>query len=553
VRQRSYRELLSATLAAIRDNDTDTEMELRAEIMGRFRRSDVQINPALFRLLTAQESGGGEVGYGAVDLTACEPMHWLVDGFLPAHDQTLLYGEAGAGKTTAALSLAFAVIEGKGFLDRSAASEPARVLFLSSDSGMVPLKEVLHRLDRAEHPALSDGRLTVWAHCRQRGRMAWDASIGGCLSLLEAIRRERFSLVVIDSCKAVCTKADVDYASNPQVTALLTFFQEVICREAAVLWLNHDGVARGAHAGAKAWREIPSTVHAIEVEAPEGGESAGAERGPRRRLWTVRKCRMGSTRRFHYAEESGSGRLVIAEAGADGVVGDCSGALLELLQEALDQGQEVMTTRKLVEQGQRRGYSEKTVWNTLTRLTHGRQLVRRGRGHYALSPKQRQTTLAARVGREEEGPQPLSPQGSLVLPASSSGRDSAAADPPAPPPGENSGRLPIPLPALGSAPFSSLAAGPTPAAVPTPEQVARLTELRRADPHASPYTLALRLDPTGSGRPTGREVAQWLQAQALHGHDPAPGATPAGIHPAAQAVTHRGGGKPTTQRVSSGG
>ena len=64
VRQRSYRELLSATLAAIRDNDTDTEMELRAEIMGRFRRSDVQINPALFRLLTAQESGGGEVGYG---------------------------------------------------------------------------------------------------------------------------------------------------------------------------------------------------------------------------------------------------------------------------------------------------------------------------------------------------------------------------------------------------------------------------------------------------------------------------------------------------------
>jgi hypothetical protein len=211
---------------------------------------------------------------------------------------------------------------------------------------------------------------------------------------------------------------------------------------------------------------------------------------------------MGSTRRFHYAEESGSGRLVIAEAGTDGVVGDCSGALLELLQEALGQGQEVMTTRKLVEQGQRRGYSEKTVWNTLTRLTHGRQLVRRGRGQYALSPKQRQTTLAARFGREDEGPQPLSPQGSLVLPASSPGRHSAAADPPERVWGDKGGRTSHPLLDQGSEPVSSRVRGQS------QDQAARQTELPLSDPIASPSTLAVRLDPTGSCRQSGRVIQQ---------------------------------------------
>jgi alanyl-tRNA synthetase len=36
---------------------------------------------------------------------------------------------------------------------------------------------------------------------------------------------------------------------STQQILLLTFFKEVICPHTAVVWLNHDGVAKGAHAG----------------------------------------------------------------------------------------------------------------------------------------------------------------------------------------------------------------------------------------------------------------------------------------------------------------
>ncbi|MCX5969608.1 MAG: hypothetical protein NTV57_18645 [Cyanobacteria bacterium] len=51
----TYRELLTLALEAVRNDDEDAEMEIRAEIMTRFlRRNDGQITAALFRLLSAQ-------------------------------------------------------------------------------------------------------------------------------------------------------------------------------------------------------------------------------------------------------------------------------------------------------------------------------------------------------------------------------------------------------------------------------------------------------------------------------------------------------------------
>jgi hypothetical protein len=148
----SFRDLLAQVLGAIRRGDLNAEMELRTELINRFRRNDSQINAELFRLLTTQEGGSKAPTYGAVDMTAVEPMEWLLEGFIPANDQVLLYGEAGAGKTTAAIAAAFAVIDGTGLLDRATPATPGKALFISSDSGRRPLSEVLERSGFASHP-----------------------------------------------------------------------------------------------------------------------------------------------------------------------------------------------------------------------------------------------------------------------------------------------------------------------------------------------------------------------------------------------------------------
>jgi len=82
----TYRELLTVTLAAIRSQDDDTEMEARAEIMARFRRTDGQINAALFRLLTEQEQHRTGTApkerptYRSIDLSKVISLDWLLEG-----------------------------------------------------------------------------------------------------------------------------------------------------------------------------------------------------------------------------------------------------------------------------------------------------------------------------------------------------------------------------------------------------------------------------------------------------------------------------------------
>jgi archaellum biogenesis ATPase FlaH len=389
-----YRDLLAQVLGAIRRGDQNVEMELRTELISRFRRNDSQINAELFRLLTAQESGSKAPTYGAVDMASAQPMHWQLDGFIPANDQVLLWGEAGTGKTTAGIAMAFAVIDGTGLLDRSAPATPAKVLFISSDSGQAPLMEVLERSGFSDHPALRDGRFTVWAHSKDEARKPWDASVAGCLALLDAVKQQEITLVLIDSCKAVTTKADLEYTSNPQVTALLTFFQEVLCEHCSVVWLNHDGTGKGIHAGAKAWREIPSMVHSIERFYPDAGKDGqGGKASDGLRCWTVRKCRMGAVREFHYELNPDTGRPQLTAAHAHLVVGDCSELVLQLLEQAHQEGVGSMQLGELVDAGLSRKYGSKTVKNTLSNLCRSRDLVRPARGRYALSPKRKEILL----------------------------------------------------------------------------------------------------------------------------------------------------------------
>jgi archaellum biogenesis ATPase FlaH len=394
----TYRELLAAALKAVRQGDDDAEMAARAEIMARFKRTDAAITESLFKLLTEQEGGATTApAYRSVNLAQVHPIEWQLEGFIPANDLTLLWGQAGAGKTTAALALAFAVVDGIGFLDRDRAATPGRVLFIASDSGASPLLTALHSIGLADHPANAPGegqRFFVWAHDADQGALAWDASLRGCLALLQTVKQERIDLVVADSCKAITAKAGLSYTDNGQVAALLTFIKEVICRHCSVLLLNHDGTQRGEAAGAKAWKEIPSAVHCIEtvLEANEqttGEQRSGIESRDLRR-WVVKKCRVpGVAREFRFFLNHDAGQLELCPEVER--VSDCRAAITEVVSQSWKNGEPTLARGEIVSRCWARwGYSQKSVDNSLSEMVAAKhpEVVRAAkRGHYRLAPR----------------------------------------------------------------------------------------------------------------------------------------------------------------------
>jgi len=385
VERRRFRELLVDAMTAICRRDEDAEMEIRAEIMGRFKRSDAQITAALFRLLTEQETGrpaGETPRLDSLDLDQIEGMDPLVDGFMPQNDLGLMYGAKGSGKTAAALAMSFAVIDGTGFLDHSKPADQGAVLFIASDSGAAPLMAEMQRMGLADHPATAKGsgrRFYLWAYSAAQGMTAWSASINGCVDLLQFVKDKGVRLVVMDSAKTICAKAGINYLDNDSVTALLTFMKETICAHASILMLSHDGTEKGSHSGAKAWAEVPSIVHNIQ-QIPDRNQE---------RLWRVVKNRMGQLRELRY-QLGEDGRLEPV-AGVE-MIRDAGAAVLQVLRDAHGRGVGSVSSKELVaEIGRRFQLAPKTVANTLTRMVGASKpeicRVSSKRGHYKLAPR----------------------------------------------------------------------------------------------------------------------------------------------------------------------
>jgi len=406
VRQRSWRELLTAMLAATIAGDDDELMELRAETISRFRRTDAQIEAALFKLHTQQEIGGKAAQEPeSLDLSRISGMDYLLEGFIPDNDLTLFWGNAGGGKTTAALAASSAILRGTGLLDHSEPAPKGAVLFIASDSGASPLYAGMQEMGMADMPEVQCGpqkQFHVWASAPDQGMTAWAADLRGCIRLLQFVQRHQIRLVLIDSCKAVCSGAGLDYSSNQLVTALLTYFKEVICPHAAVVWLNHDGVAKGAHAGAKAWKEIPSMVHSIIREENKDGSFVNS-----RRLWRVTKSRMGICREFYYELNNGELNLCPNQE----KVGNCLARVVDELWGALQcEGQQTLAKTDLVERiCMAGGPSRKTLENTLSTATRAKhpEVCRAGRGRYKLAPRIVDSLKGCIVNGKEQGKNPV--------------------------------------------------------------------------------------------------------------------------------------------------
>ena len=405
---KSWMQLLGELLQAVISSDDDAAMVLRAEAIMRFRRTDAQIDAALFKLHTSEELQREDtMAPESLDLSKISGMDWLVEGFIPDNDLTLLYGAAGTGKTTAALALACAVLRGTGFLDHEHPARQTGVLFIASDSGATPLYAAMQDMSMADMPEVNEGpekRFHVWAADPDQGMTAWGADLRGCIQLLHFIQRHQIGLVLIDSCKAACSRAGLDYMNNQLVTELLTHFKEVICPHAAVVWLTHDGVAREAHAGAKAWKEIPSMVHMLKpVDDPNGKPSNS------QRWWGVMKSRMGPTRQFNYAMQDGQ----LTPVKGMEVLGNCLARVVDVLVGALQlQGVEALSRTELQQRiCMAGGPSRKTLDNTLTTACRAKHpeicRVSGRRGHYKLAPRIADPLKGCMLIGKEQGQKPV--------------------------------------------------------------------------------------------------------------------------------------------------
>jgi hypothetical protein len=367
-------------LLAITAGDQDKEMELRAAIMNTYRRSDQQVDAALFKLHTKKTAGIKKVcKRTGLDLSKIKASDWLLPGFVIKNDLTLIYGNAGSGKTTVALGLADALLQGNGFLDHQIKTAPGRVLFIASDSGAQPLISALQDMNQIDRPEYKEGaskRFHVWASDPEQDMLAWDVSLANCIELQSFVTSKKIDLVIIDSCKAVFTGAGIEYADNNLVTAVLTYFKQVICVSTSVIFINHDGREKGATAGAKAWKEIPSIVHQIKRPDEKQGEGSKSFRE-----WTCVKNRLGGERQFHYRLEDGA----LAVTQATEVVGNCIDQIVKCLNESAA-GELCLNDLR---QRLTPAFSLGTIKNTLTNAVNGSKprlkRVLNKRGFYRLA------------------------------------------------------------------------------------------------------------------------------------------------------------------------
>ncbi|WP_320667931.1 AAA family ATPase [Prochlorococcus sp. MIT 1307] len=381
----AYSDLIADIITSIKAADIDSQMFLRAEFKSAFRRTDEQINSALFQALSDNELPNKSPKKRHVDLQSVETLQYSMEGWMLRGDVGLTYGAFGTGKTTLALHKAYNFAKGKNILDRNKPCEPGKSLFIATDSGLSPLKKAMQDLGISDDdPLISNGpqqMIFFWGFAPEQGHSAWSCDIEGVIKLKQFIQEEELNYVVIDSAKSVSSRGGWNYRDNESVRCLLTYMREIICQPNGIFveFLSHDGTEKGAHAGAKSWAEEPSIV----IQLTPAKDIEGKQVGIKAQFKKDRAAHTDPRRTLSFNLDEGE--MVLLEG--SNVVGNCKEAITQILWEAYQRGNTTLSRKDITSEVYRlHRASSKTVDNTLGAMAGRRELVRPHRGHYALSP-----------------------------------------------------------------------------------------------------------------------------------------------------------------------
>ncbi len=133
--------LIQELLDAIRADDLNEEMNLKADIKGAFKLTPEQVNSGLFKSLSHGKLSKNPIIEDSVDLQKVKPLSSLMDGWLLEGDVSLLYGAFGTGKTTLGIYIAYNFAKGINVLDRSKPCKCGTAYLLLPMEEQTPLKK----------------------------------------------------------------------------------------------------------------------------------------------------------------------------------------------------------------------------------------------------------------------------------------------------------------------------------------------------------------------------------------------------------------------------
>ena len=342
------------------------EQAIRAELFALGVRGDAIDDRMMVALaarwgLPLQQGHSGQRRGRSITDPLDSPAEDLLPGFLLWRRDHVVFGAGGAGKTMAAAAMAAAVIKGHAFLDQEIPVDPGRrgkVLWIGTDAGegaRAMVLEYLEDLGVADDSEIIEG-LSIWAAEAGDRMPPWCCSPRGLLELRDELEPGGYSLVVIDSLKAVLELAGINFGIGP-VGTLMRFMQALVGRHCSLVWLHHPagGKAAGkgvqAAAGSQNINQIPSGVHQITRHTGERGTC---------NEWSVLKLRGSQSRDFKY--RLGPEGFEVSDGE---ITGNARCALLDRLELREASGRPT-DTRMLVDDLQ--GVSEATVRNNLTWL-----------------------------------------------------------------------------------------------------------------------------------------------------------------------------------------
>ncbi len=364
------------------------EQAIRAELFGFGVRSDAIDDRLMVALagrwgLPLQQGHTGQRRGRSIADPIDSPAEDLLPGFLLWRRDHVLFGPGGSGKTMAAAAMASSIIKGRPFLDSEIPVDPARrgrVLWIGTDAGegaRSMVVEYLEDLALANDPEIVAG-LEVWAAEASDGMPPWCCSPRGLMELRDELETGSYSLVVIDSLKAVLELAGINFGIGP-VGTLMRFMQALVGRYCSLLWLHHpaggktSGKGLQAAAGSQNINQIPSAVHQIQRISTERGAL---------NEWSVHKLRGSQSREFKY--KLGGDGFEVTEGE---ITGNARAAILDTLEiyPKMSMGTD---TKSLI--AELRSYNESTIRNNLTWLRK-RGLVKKDGSAWRITAEGRET------------------------------------------------------------------------------------------------------------------------------------------------------------------